>query len=293
MNRLDTINTLMRRVHKAVSRSRPRHGGSRGFYSVSLRVPGLASDLSLDGVDVQDLLVPDVEIPEADKLRTLSETIALLGDPLLDMNGRRVLRGELGKLVLDFALLGSTPEERYARLLWAFGKKDEKEVGDNTLIIKGALGDYGVRDGVIIGGAFNGVKFNISTESITEKERTVVSRSVKITEIRRVLHDKVDQEAMQIFCLLFSLSEWDERIILSSLLMPRPKIKVERHLNNLSTEVMESDEPYMKLYRSLVPLFMTCSDFRSTFGSPEGRGSVGQNTRVKLINKMYMLPFFG
>lgn len=282
----------MLKVHKAVTRSRVVSRG-RSFASAALIVPGLGSDMTFEGEPVLDLLVPEIDVPEETRLETLSSLVSHLGDPVLDKSSRALLRGTLGRLVLDFALCSPTPPGRLARLLVAFGKRTETEldVSRGTLVVRDASGEYGVRDGVMVGGIYAGTPMTLPLAELFGKERTVVTRSTTLSEIRRVLHSRTDPEAYQLFCLLYAISEWDRTVPIKSLLLPKPR-RVQRSLTEMAKTLLDHPSPYNFLYRSLVPYFMTYSDFVANFGKPENRVQIGHRARTVLINKLYMLPFF-
>lgn len=282
----------MQKVHRAMTRSRVVSRG-RSFASVALTVPGLGSGMCFEGKPVTDLLIPEIDVPEGDRLATLTALVSHLGDPVLDKPSRALLRGTLGRLVLDFALCAPTPPGRLARLLVVFGKRTrtELDVERGTLVVHDASGEYGVRNGVMVGGIYAGTPMALPLAELFSAERTVTSRSTTLSEIRRVLHSRTDPEAYQLFCLLYAVSEWDRSVPIKSLLLPKPR-RVQRNLAELAKTLLDHPSPYNFLYRSLVPYFMTYSDFVATFGKPENRVQIGMRARTALINKLYMLPFF-
>lgn len=290
-DRAEIVQGLMRRVHKALVNARANEYAGRACYSVSFPIPGLTSTLKIEGVDVPDLLVPSVDVPESERLAAVDSVIPHLGSPASDSAGRSIMRTQVGRLVMDFALAGATPEERLARLLWAFGKHAEREVGDNTLIVRDASGEYGVRDGVMVGGAYAGTPLNLPMAKLLQEDSLMTTRSAHLTEIRRLLRYTPDPGVFEIACLLCALAEWDKSVLLRTLLMRHPSNSAKR-LAKLPTRLLTTRDPYGVLYRTLCPYFMVYGDFVALFGRPEHRGNLREAARNNLINKLYTLPFF-
>lgn len=292
MDKEKVLRDFMQRAHSAVSRSRPNGAGSRGYYQVTLPIPGPSSKQFISGHAVADLLIPDVTVSIEERSEMLWVVMPFLATSEVNGEARKHVRTMIGRKALDYTLVADTPEGRLARLLWVFSQGQEKEVSPTTLVIKSPGGDYGVRDGLLVGGAFDGVPMTLTMGDLLVEEKAISTRSAKLTEIRRVLKSRIDQEAFQIFCLLYALAEWDTSIPLDSLLLPKPK-RGKRRLSEITTELLNVDEPYRYLYRALVPMFMTYGDFISIFGSnPDRRGNIGAPARIRLINKVSLLPIF-
>jgi hypothetical protein len=290
MASLETVNILMNRVHRALTSAKKKTGACK-YASATLQIPGLATTKVVEGFDILDIIVPDAFTAEEDKAQALTDSLAYICYDTIDSPTKQVLVDLYGRLVVEFMLLSTTTEQRLARLLWSLGKGFEKEVGENTLVIKSPLGEYGVRDGLLVGGAYAGYAQAIDTSLVLEKERVLMTRSKYLVEARTILEGRQDPQAYWLFCALYARSEWDHRVIIKSLMMLRPNMS---HINRqaILDKIMTSPDPYATLYRTMVPACMLYTDFVILFGNPYNRGNTRPSSRLKLCNKVQDLPFF-
>lgn len=292
---------LMRRVHRAVHSSwNGRHRTGAAYRSVTLYLPGLSTSLIIPDVDVHDLLVPDVEVPEPERVAAFTEALGLLSEPEVLETTRKLLNTLLGILTVRFLLLGKTPEARIARLIWALGKGFPKElVGDDTLVVKTPEGEFGVRDGKLVGGDYAGFPQALDLSSIREVSRVKKSRSVDDVGIRTVLIGRADPAAYWIFCLLYAVAEWDSRIILASIMKAKPTLS-KHNVMDLEKITQTHMDPYRRLQQLLVPACLTYRDFIKVFGYPKYRKLLPHgvpdpgprpSTRLRLSAALKTLPF--
>ena len=292
---------LMRRVHRAVHASwNGRHRTGAAYRSVTLYLPGLSTSLIIKDVDVHDMLVPDVEVDEPDRIAAFTDALGLLSEPEVLETTRVLLNSLLGLRTVRFLLLGKTPAARIARLLWALGKGLPKEmVGDDTLVILAPSGEFGVRGGKLVGGDYAGFPQALDLTSIREVSRVKVSRAVDVVGIRTILVGRSDPAAYWIFCLLYAVAEWDSRIILASIMKAKPTLST-RNVQELERITQEHMDPYRKLQQILVPSCLTYRDFIKVFGYPKYRKLLPHgvpdpgprpSTRLRLSAALKTLPF--
>lgn len=291
MNSLVIVNDLMKRVNRAFHNASQKRLNTRSYSTARLYVPGFASKLTIPGVDVQDLLVPDTSIEEPARVESLTEALAYINDEVVTVEARRQLTTLFGYKVVAFVLVCKSPGQRVARLIWALGKGYESEVGETTLVIKSPSGDYGVRDGLLVGGPYAGYAQVIDTTQITEVERIVTTRSRFLIEANTVLRCRNDPSAYHILCLLYSRSEWDSKVLLKTVLTYRPRMS-RVNFQEIASKIMTEDDPYQYLFRKLVPFCMPYTDFVACFSNPVKRGDIRTSARLSLSRKLYDLPFF-
>ena len=290
MTSLVSIPDLMKQVNKAVSSA--RLGGGRRIYSfVRFYVPGLSTLIEIPGINVQDVLVPTAHTEESQKPEALAEALAYLAEDNILPEARQHLCEQFGKQVIEFVLYETVCELRVARLIWALGKGCEHEVGPDTLVIKSPLGEYGVRNGMLVGGPYAGYPQPIDTTKVTEVERVITSKAQHLVEIRTLLESRRDPSDFHLFSLLYARAEWDKKILLKTLLMVRPGLS-RLNRDEIIRSLMTSSDPYKYLFNKLVPLCMPYGDFITVFGTPNKRGNLGESPRRRLAIKVKNLPFF-
>lgn len=283
----------MNEVHKALILTRRGAAASRSYSSATLQVPGPLSTEEVNGVPVADLIMPEVFASPAEQEQGVWQILPYLGEFPASGDLKNELVRLFGRQVADYTLVAATAEHRFCRLLAALSHRQEREIGKYTLLVKGPSGWYGIKDGNLMGGPMSGMPINdLDLDETLYENKFVKSTSVKIIEIRRTLANRYDKEALRKFEILYAAAEWDRNIPIASLIMQKPR-RTQRTLERIATDLLNVEDPYRYLFRALVPMVMTSADFTRMFGRPYSRGNVQQHTRIKLINKIYMLPFFG
>lgn len=286
-----TINTLMKTVHRAIHSSKARKVGAKAYSVARIDLPGLASQMVIPGVDVQDVLVPTSHLPVEEMARTLVEYLPFAYEDRLDRSARVILDELFGRLTINFTLLGETAGQRYARLLWALGKGLEKEVADSTLIIKAPCGEFGVREGKLVGGPYHGYEQDLDLAPILEESRPMKTRVRGMVEARCALAGRTDLQALWIFYLLCAVAEWDDRVSLPTLTKIRPTLSPHNEQELIKIALLD-DDPLAKLHSELVPKLLNYKDFVKYFGPPTRKLRIRPDTRLKLVGKLQSLPFF-
>lgn len=290
-DRTSVLHALMQSVHKAIARAYPAIRGNHRRPAVPLTVPGLMTDMQIKGVDVRGLMVPDIKVKEEDRLEAYSRVLPYFGEGHLSRESSAAVSSVIGRQTLDFVMLSPTPTGRMARLLWAFGKGSKVEVSPSTLVVSDASGEYGVREGRMVGGIYDGSCLSLPVSELLKPDSETLVSGARITEVRRILVSRSSMELYKVFCLLYAIAEWDSTVLIDTLLTPKPK-GMGRKLDMLATEVLETENPCQKVYKALVPCFMPYSDFVSVFGRPDKVTYANTETRMRLINKLYSLPFY-
>lgn len=282
--RRQLLRQMMRVVHRALTSFRRDWPGARIYYKADLPVPGLLDPQHYQGHAVADLILPEVEVPVEARETLVWQAVSCLDE-------RPLLRDLLDRAATDFLLLEDTVEARLVRLLWFMGQDLPREVGEHTLLVHLPTGPFGVREGHFVGGPYAGLPIDLPVNQVLRETRTVTTQASRFVEVRRVLASRTDQTAFTLFCILYAVAEWDKTLPLDSLVLPKPRY-TRRTLDNLARSLMEDSDPHRLLYKKLVPVSMTYTDYRNIFGNPERRGNISQAARITLINKVYMLPFF-
>lgn len=289
MTRKEILASYIKEVQEALAHVKPTDW--RSYSNIRLPVPGLLSKEVIDGVDVASLLVPQVTTPVHERADVVWNMLPTLGAPSLSDKERSHLRGTLSRQVMDFALFGSRPEERLARLLWAMGQDLDRVVSHNTLLIQGDGIDFGIKDGRLHGGPYDGLPVDLDLSQILYESTVVRVRAKEVIYMRRLMTDHKATGVFNKFCVLYAVSEWDRTVMLKTVLIPKPK-NVRQEIEGIAANLMEVDDPYRFLYQALVPYQMAKPDFRAVFGRESNRGRLTKPRRLKLVNKLYSLPFF-
>lgn len=279
---------MLRTVHRAVAKSRPKGAGTRSYHSATLCIPGVLSDQQVEGLPVSELIVPRLNLaPEVrqDALWTLFPYLTQA-----DATSRSEVKAVIGRQAMGYTMAPRQAEVRLVRLLWIMGQGQVTDYGPDRLLID-IGGWFGYDAGKLVGGPFNGVPMPLPVEEFLVKEFVVTTRSQRMVEIRRVLESRHDPDVYQYFRVLYAMAEWDIMIPLDSVLLPKPR-RSTKTLAAISKTLFESKDPYRYLYKALVPIYMTYSDFIALFGNPSKRGNLGQQARINLVNKVHLLPFF-
>lgn len=285
---------LLGRIHEMLRNNPPR----RKRKERSMFVPGFEHTGRLWDLSVQDVLVPAAPAAQEDRVYVISEILHLIGSDTMSTAEIMVARELVGRTLLEFISAGKDVAERYALLLWAFGRCEgvgvELDKAATTLMLHDHGVDYGIHKGAIVGGPFEGERLVPSLDQMIYVEREVRRYSQNLAEIDTTFQSLTYSEDYAMGRLAFTAfmqrNLWDTELPFSSAIqMYRgPQLEIDK----LVELVWTVDDPHIELQQRMIGRCMTAMDFREAFGQyKKPRRPATDNTRNKLTAVLYSLPF--
>lgn len=290
VTRAEVINQLMGDVRNAL-RGVSLMASSTQYPAMSMTLPSLGTTEVEYGMPTIDLITPPVSLPAEDQAQALWDSMPLLSAK----RPSRVEVREASKLLTQpvalFALLSSTPEGRLGRILWAFARSQPSVIDmPDGIMIKSPTGDFGVWDGRLVGGPFEGFDIELPWIELASPTRKILIRNQKECTLYRALRRTYNEKGVHAYNTLYAIAEWDKSIPMSHLSVPVTRA-LQRRVQKLADIVWTSEDPIRDIYTVLVPFLMSYTEFEHTFGKATRRRSYTLEQRNVLANKISLLPF--
>lgn len=275
------IKSMVKEVGKTVAAMGSRVEPILTSHQCLYHFPGLLNKEVIAGVPAADLIIPK---PRPDFLPP--QVMDALGYLEGSARGNKPLKDLVGSNMARFMCISDAPQERWVRLVFAVGRVWSIEIGPDTLTFQYEDKHYGLRDGKLVGGDFDGTPFQCSVLNVLYETERVTTRVPKYVTAYRCL--RTSKTGLDYFRVLHQRALWDKTVTLDSVLRPQPW---KLNMKTVEADVIDSDEPHKVLFKALVPYAMNTKDFRNHFGNPYTKRQSSAAVKNTLINKLYSLPF--
>ena len=265
-----------------------RHAASRGIrdrHRVVHSVP-FSVKHKFQGIPISELMHPPVPSSGAETESWfdvyMHPLVTGMGDQIAD------LLDTAGSDMYSFVKTGKSPEEQTIRLLWALGQADGAVLiyDHNSIVVHHDDRQFGIINGVVESRFCSGLKFVCDAKTYLEGTYDIHVYNAAFCALWVEAHQKTRNEEMALVALLTSYPDFDFKKIL------RLKSKSQKASEALMARVermLESKkDPIVKIYKKLVPEWMTAGEFSRVFCPLPNRPltAIKPITQHSYINKM-------
>lgn len=265
-----------------------RHAASRGIRDRHRVVRSVPFNVKhkFQGIPISELMHPPVPSSGAETESWfdvyMHPLVTGTGDQLAD------LLDMAGPDICSFVKTGKAPEERAIRLLWALGQADGAVLiyDHNSIVVHHDDRQFGIINGVVESRFCSGLKFACDAKTYLEGTYDIHVHSSNFCALWVEAHQKTRNEEMALVALLTVYPDFDFKNLLR--LKSRAQKTSEAMLLRIERVLNSKKDPIAKLYKMLVPEWMTVGEFSKVFCPLHSRALTGLKpiTQQSHITKM-------
>ena len=242
-----------------------RHATSRGVRDRHRVVRSIPFNVKhkFKGIPIAELMHPPVPSDGAET----ESWFDVYMHPLVTGNGDQItdLLDVAGADMCSFVKTGVSPEERVIRLLWALGQAEGAVLiyDHNSIVVQHDNRQFGIVNGVVESRFCSGLKFSCDPKTYLEATRDIHIHSAVFCSLWVEAHQKTRNEEMALLAILTAYPDFNFKRLLR---FKPTTIKVsESMLLRFEKILSGKNDPIIKLYKKLVPEWMTVGEFSGVF----------------------------